>query len=302
MIEPHHTGVRQLAASFAQATSSSLSVRDVEAFLVRRLDLRSRHISVEWLQRHGQGAVAWRYRQDRHALFLFEHGISECRGTMNGCPINAPLGGAARLAFVPAGTEIIATFHVPAGCSYLVAFLDASLFATGNQDLADLAVPVPQIGFAQPGLAQAFAQLRQELVQQDPMSRLMAEGWAIQAWALLQRGQTLSRIEAPKLPPGTLRTVLDHMRERMAEDLSVADLAALTGLGGRQFCRRFQATTGVTPARARDAMRLETAVHLLRTTRLKIIEIALDCGFSQSQHLATAIKRRYGKTPTELRL
>ena len=95
--------------------------------------------------------------------------------------------------------------------------------------------------------------------------------------------------------------MLDRLRNRIADDISVAELAALTGLGTRQFCRRFRASTGSTPARMLDAMRLELASALLGTTSKSITEIALDCGFSQPQHLATAFRRRFGTTSSDFR-
>jgi len=44
-------------------------IREIDAPLVCRTDVRSRHVSVERMRRRGDGPVRWRYRQDRHALF-----------------------------------------------------------------------------------------------------------------------------------------------------------------------------------------------------------------------------------------
>lgn len=299
MIEPQDGSVRQSVASFAQATRSQ-NIREVGAPLLRRLDLRCRGVSVEWLQRRGQGHVPWRYRQDRHAIFLFERGILGYDGTINGRQAAGCLEGATRLAFVPAGVAAEATFQVPAKCSYVVALFDLPNTVETDESVHKLGIPPPQIGFAEPRLIQAVAQLRQEL-QQDQLSNLMLEGWAIQTWALLHRVHAPPMTQVQGLRPGVLRAVLNFIREHLSEDMSVTALAAIAGLGLRQFCRQFQLATGLTPARARDAMRLEMAAHLLATTKEPVTAIALDCGFSQPQHLATAIKRHYGKTPTELR-
>ena len=301
MTEPQDAGVRQTALPFAQWTPPWLTVRDVGAPLLRQTCLRSRNVSVEWLQRLGSGPVAWRFRQDRHALFLFERGIASCQGTVDGQRIGTSLQGAARLAFVPAGAAVEATFDVPARCSYFVAFFDASPLLDWDEETAGLGVPELQVGFAHPRLALAVTQLRQEMMHRDGVSRLMVEGFAAQAWALLHRHMAVAPNGPRALRPKVLRTVLNHMRERISEDVSVAELAVLAGLGARQFCRRFRAATGTTPARARDGMRLDLATTLLTTTPRSITDIALDCGFSQPQHLATAIKRRCGLTPSELR-
>ena len=91
------------------------------------------------------------------------------------------------------------------------------------------------------------------------------------------------------------------MRERLAEDLSIKELAGLVRLGPRQFCRRYRAATGTTPARAMEAIRLDQGAMLLSTTRASITDIALDCGYPQPQHLATAFRRRFEVTPTQYR-
>lgn len=282
------------------------TIREIDAPLVCRTDVKSRHVSLERLQRRGSGPVRWRYRQDRHALFCFERGVRSCAGALDGNAVQQTFGGGTTLAFVAAGTLVEAVFDVPAECSYLVASFDAAPFMSDDRELARLGVPPSQIGFADPSLTLAVGQLRRELARTDPLSSLMIEGWAAQAWGLLHRRQAADarnawRLGPAVLDPAILDRVLRRMRERLANDVPLAELAALAGLSSRQFCRRFQAATGSTPARALDTMRLDLASGLLATTRRPVTEIALDCGFSQPQHLATAFKRRFGTTPTEYR-
>lgn len=47
--------------------------------------------------------------------------------------------------------------------------------------------------------------------------------------------------------------------------------------------------------------RAERARDLLTTTALSVTEIALETGFSSSQHLSTAFRRLTGSTPTDYR-
>jgi len=290
--------VREPAVPFAGLTSPG-TFREVGAPLVRRTDVSSRHVSVEWMKRRGGGPVTWRYRQDRHAVFWFEHGIRSCTGAVNGSKVQQVLAGDTRLAFVAAGATVDVVFDVPADCSYLVASFDPALMLLDDEEFLRLGVPASQVGFADPGLALAVARLRQELVHTDAVSCLMVESWAAQAWGLLHRRATTTG--GLGFGSAVLKKVLDRMRERMAEDVPLTELAGLVGLSPRQFCRRFQAATGSTPGRAMDRMRLDLAATLLTTTRRSVTEIALDCGFSQPQHLATAFKRRHGTTPSGFR-
>jgi len=182
---------------------------------------------------------------------------------------------------------------------YLVASFDPAIMLLDDEELLQLGVPASQVGFADPGLSLAVARLRQELVHTDAVSRLMVESWAAQAWGLLHRRATTTG--GLGFGSAVLKRVLDRMRERVAEDVSLTELAGLVSLSPRQFCRRFRAATGSTPSRAMDKMRLDLAATLLTTTRRSVTEIALDCGFSQPQHLATAFKRRHGTTPSGFR-
>lgn len=52
-----------------------------------------------------------------------------------------------------------------------------------------------------------------------------------------------------KLASGRLRRVLDYMHAHLKEDLSLAELAGLSGLGPSQFARGFRETTGRAPHR-----------------------------------------------------
>jgi len=301
MTELGQLGVRQSAPPFAQPTPGQSFYREIGAPLVCRRDFKSKHVSVEWLRRRGDGPVPWRYRQDRHAVFYFEHGVRFCSGAVDGEAVRRPLSGPAKLAFVAAGTVAEATFDVPAQCSYLVASFDAAPLLQDDEEFSRLGVPPSQVGFADARLSLATAHLGQELTHTDAVSRLMIESWAAQAWGLLHRRQATPPSDGRRLGATALRRVIGRMNERIAVDVSVAELAGLVGLSSRQFCRRFRASTGSTPAKTFDTMRLDLASTLLATTRRSVTEIALDCGFSQPQHLATAFKRQFGTTPSAFR-
>ena len=300
MTELGPPSVREPATPFARVTTQQL-FREVGAPLVARKDISTKDVSIEWMQRLGSGQVQWRYRQDRHAIFCFEAGVQSCRCLVDGRPARAALDGASNLAFVAAGSTVDAVFDVPAKCSYLVASFDCDFPSGVDDSLTAFGVPGSEMGFADPKLTLIAAQLRRELAQQDAVSRLMVESWAAQAWGLLLRRTCVTPETTRGLGKAEIARVLRTMRERIAHDLSVADLAGLVGLSSRQFCRRFHASTGMTPGRMMDGVRLDAASALLTTTDRKITEIALDCGFSQPQHLATALKRRYGITPSAFR-
>jgi transcriptional regulator GlxA family with amidase domain len=87
----------------------------------------------------------------------------------------------------------------------------------------------------------------------------------------------------------------------LAEDLSVAALAARVRMSERTFLRRYSAVMGQTPARAMENMRVEAARQLLATTRLSIKRIAARCGFGSEETLRRSVLRKVGVTPSEYR-
>jgi AraC-like DNA-binding protein len=69
-----------------------------------------------------------------------------------------------------------------------------------------------------------------------------------------------------------------------------------------QFTTQVRRLTGLTPERFLIECRLQHAAALLRhRPDLSILEVALACGFSSSQHFATLFRRRFRSTPTAWR-
>jgi AraC family transcriptional regulator len=98
-----------------------------------------------------------------------------------------------------------------------------------------------------------------------------------------------------------LAAVRTVMEERLAEPLSLADLAGVAGLSVSQFGRQFRASTGLAPHRYLLGLRVDAAVRLLRGGRLPIAEVAARCGFSHQEHLTRVMRAHLGTTPGAVR-
>ncbi|MEJ2857768.1 MULTISPECIES: GlxA family transcriptional regulator [unclassified Saccharothrix] len=90
-------------------------------------------------------------------------------------------------------------------------------------------------------------------------------------------------------------------RARLAEDVSVADLAAAVGLSTRTFARRVERATGHSPVRFLQRLRVETALDLLTTTDLPVSDIARRVGYADPTTLRRVLRRDAGRGPRELR-
>jgi AraC family transcriptional activator FtrA len=90
---------------------------------------------------------------------------------------------------------------------------------------------------------------------------------------------------------GRLSPILDRMRADLAREHSVKTLADAAGMSPRTFLRRFEAATGMTPARWLLGERLARARELLETTAAGVEQIAQTVGFG-----APALRHHFRKT------
>ncbi|MCA8887106.1 MAG: GlxA family transcriptional regulator [Hyphomonadaceae bacterium] len=90
------------------------------------------------------------------------------------------------------------------------------------------------------------------------------------------------------------------MREHLGEDLSVERLAARAAMSLRNFARAYAAETGVTPAKAVERLRAETARAALAHGGA-LQEIARKTGFGDPERMRRAFVRLYGAPPAAMR-
>lgn len=98
-----------------------------------------------------------------------------------------------------------------------------------------------------------------------------------------------------------LTRVTDYLEAHFAEPLTLETLAAV---GGRSKCtliRMFRRAFGRTPVGYLLELRLERAAGELRNTRFPVSEIAMRCGFPDSNYFTRLFHRRYGVSPRAFR-
>ena len=98
-----------------------------------------------------------------------------------------------------------------------------------------------------------------------------------------------------------IREVLTYMREHLGETLPVERLAAVASLSPRQFSRIFVATTGETPAKAVERLRVEAARSRVEHGTEPIEAIARQVGFSDPERMRRAFVRLLGHPPQSIR-
>ena len=100
---------------------------------------------------------------------------------------------------------------------------------------------------------------------------------------------------------GRFAALLDWMRERLAEPLGVERLADQAAMSPRHFARAFAAETGMTPAKAVERLRLETARERVEASADPIDRVAVATGFGDPERMRRAFVRAFGQPPQALR-
>jgi AraC-like DNA-binding protein len=98
-----------------------------------------------------------------------------------------------------------------------------------------------------------------------------------------------------------LSRVLDYMNCHLADNIGLAELAALAGCSLQHFKRAFRVSTGTPPHRYLSALRIKRAQVLLAGNKLTLAQVALDCGFASQPHFTSTFRRHTGLSPARWR-
>lgn len=92
-----------------------------------------------------------------------------------------------------------------------------------------------------------------------------------------------------------------YMNENYMKDIDLKTLSALAGFSPSYFSKKFKKTTGMGVKEYLSFLRLKQASIELLSTDLSITEIAIQCGFNNSNYFKDAFKKMYHLSPREYR-
>lgn len=101
--------------------------------------------------------------------------------------------------------------------------------------------------------------------------------------------------------PRTFTKLEQTLRENLAHQWTVEEMAALVGLGTTAFSEKVKSFTGFSPLNYLINIRISEAIKLLKNPGVPLTDIALETGFYSSQHFSTTFKKLTGHTPGEFR-
>lgn len=156
--------------------------------------------------------------------------------------------------------------------------------------------------FTSPSIRSALQRLWALSDEEGVPSRLLARSAGCEILAELCRlsGASFTTVKGG-LATWAERRSRELMRARLAEDISLDELAAECRLSPFHFARMFKQSTGVPPRVYLTRLRMEKACELLERTDLPVTEIAQEVGYSSNQVLARVFFKHQRMTPTDYR-
>lgn len=98
-----------------------------------------------------------------------------------------------------------------------------------------------------------------------------------------------------------IKKVLLFIQDNYQKKLTVSQLADLLGMNNQYFCRYFKKITGKTLFEYINKLRIDKATELLLKTNIKILNIALECGYENLAYFNKQFKTLKQMTPQEFR-
>ncbi|QDG77061.1 helix-turn-helix domain-containing protein [Labrenzia sp. PHM005] len=98
------------------------------------------------------------------------------------------------------------------------------------------------------------------------------------------------------------RNILHVMRENARRNLSVAELARMSGRSVTSFTRDFKRQFGMPPRQWLADYKLQKAQELVLNSRQSVTEIGAELGYSSTSHFIEKFRKQFGTTPKAMRL
>jgi AraC family transcriptional regulator len=128
---------------------------------------------------------------------------------------------------------------------------------------------------------------------EQALARALVVGYAVRDYSV--------RVYRGGLSPARLRKIRELVQEKMEEDLSLEEMARTVGLSAAHFSQVFRNTTGQTPYQCLLWHRVQRAKEMLRSAEMRVLDVAIACGFKTQQHFARVFRHASGVSPTEYR-
>lgn len=149
----------------------------------------------------------------------------------------------------------------------------------------------------------AFTRLLMEFNRKQPGYELLVKAELLRIFGLYFRyaEQALSDPVRRMQSPHDFTSLLQTLRERYRDAISIGEAAKLVNLSPNHFCKVFKQVTGKTFVEYIHTLRVQEAERLLRDTDLAITDIADHVGFSNITYFGRTFKKIRNQAPSAIR-
>jgi AraC family transcriptional regulator len=167
----------------------------------------------------------------------------------------------------------------------------------------DRVAVAPQLHVRDPRIEHIGWAVKAELESTEPLGRLYGEslGLALASHLLREYAPASASRWNGRLSRRRLQRVLDYIRQHLAQDLSLAQLAEIVDMSASHFKVVFKQSMGLPVHQYVIRSRVEYATSLIARGKLPLSDVALQAGFANQSHMARCMKRLTGITPAAVR-
>lgn len=104
------------------------------------------------------------------------------------------------------------------------------------------------------------------------------------------------------LSPVVKSRILEYMHEHYTRRVTLAELAEIAQLSEYHFCRMFRVSMAQSPQGYLQQLKIEKVkrqIKMVPSNGQPLVDIALDCGFTNQSHMGRVFKKLTGMTPLQ---
>lgn len=154
-------------------------------------------------------------------------------------------------------------------------------------------------------IIEALLEMENEYLSKKNGYQLMIKSLLLKLSLLLKRYADLhedkEKLEGKIGNYNRMKPVLDYIENNFRNPLKLIDLAKLANMSESNLSIVFKKTMGISPIDYLIRARIVKASELLMGTEMKIIDIALECGFSSITNFIKSFKKYTGALPKDYR-
>jgi AraC family L-rhamnose operon transcriptional activator RhaR len=201
-------------------------------------------------------------------------------------------------------------------CIFMPQFLDLSLFSASHFEditssflfkslILDNFTPMPDLKLSGTRLfeiSELFEKMHMEYRQMNIGYMDIIRAYLIEIIVKIFRySADSSKKEITQKNSELIKKSIEYMKLNYRSDISLSDLALHSLLSKNYFSRLFKNATGTNVSDYIQYLRTEQACSLLRSTDMKVTDIAGHAGFSDMKFFYEVFRKITGKTPGEYR-